>query len=229
MYSHIFVTNVINNKVEICEFAVTDGQMGRSSSLHSSLTVLQGLSCLLDTVMPDFAGLCKRCCLLRGTWGSGVAILTINYNHMWHSCSQSHCGLSLGQRVVHLVLLYSFSACHSCWGLTRLTLDIPGHPPCCLDGWQRCRNSLICPSLNKAVKHVSLSAASHISRVYLTLCKPAHCQGHSATVDLYPYLQFSFPTLLPCYYYLLFKQDAQTCNFFVFNAFGCLQRKGGHW
>lgn len=56
MYSHIFVTNVINNKVEICKFAVTDGQMGRNSSLHSSLTVLQGLSCLLDTVMPDFAG-----------------------------------------------------------------------------------------------------------------------------------------------------------------------------
>lgn len=67
MYSHIFVTNVINNKVEICEFAVTDGQMGRNSSLHSSLTVLQGLSCLLDTVMPGFAGFCERRCLLHGT------------------------------------------------------------------------------------------------------------------------------------------------------------------
>lgn len=39
MYSHIFVTYVINNKVEICEFAVTDGQMGRNSSLHSSLSL----------------------------------------------------------------------------------------------------------------------------------------------------------------------------------------------
>lgn len=55
MYSHIFVTYVINNKVEICEFAVTDGQMGRNSSLHSSLKILQGLSRLFDTVMLDFA------------------------------------------------------------------------------------------------------------------------------------------------------------------------------